>query len=138
MDGIGHRAYHGDVNEMSSEASLLRAAERLAEAERTADIPALEGLLASDYQGFDPAGRSRSRDRVLQNYGEGGVRVTSLTQSQLQARILGDVGLVFGVNALQGHDGAEHFHFRLHFLDVWALRDGRWQLVASQQTLIPG
>ena len=123
---------------MNSEAALLRAAERLTEAERVGDIPALEQLLAADYQGFDPAGRSRSRDRVLQNYGEGRVRMSSLTQSQLQARLLGDVGLVFGVNALQGHDGTEHFHFRLHFLDVWTLRDGRWQLVASQQTLIPG
>jgi hypothetical protein len=123
---------------MNSEASLLLAAERLAEAERAGDIPALEQLLAADYQGFDPAGRSRSRDRVLQNYGEGRVRMSSLTQSQLQARLLGEVGLVFGVNALQGNDGTEHFHFRLHFLDVWALRDGRWQLVASQQTLIPG
>ena len=126
------------MNDVTSEASLVGAAERLAQAERTGDVRALEQILALDYQGFDPAGRPRDRDRVLQDYAGGRVRVTSLRQSQLQARILGEVGLVFGVNALQGSDGPEHFHFRLRFLDVWAMRAGRWQLVASQQTLLPG
>jgi ketosteroid isomerase-like protein len=126
------------VNDVSSEASLLGAAERLAEAERAGDVRALEQILALDYQGFDPAGRPRERDRVLHDYAAGRVRVTSLSQSQVETRVLGEVGLVFGVNALQGSDGPEHFHFRLRFLDVWALRQGRWQLVASQHTLLPG
>lgn len=119
---------------MSSEASLLEAAGRLAQAEAKGDIPALEQLLASDYQGYDPFGRSQDRAGVLRDYAPGGVRVTTLSQSDLRVRVLGDAGLVAGINVMRGQQGHEHFDLRLRFLDVYAWREGRWQLVASQDT----
>jgi ketosteroid isomerase-like protein len=119
---------------LSSEASLLDAAERLAQAEQKGDIPALEQLLAQDYRGYDPFGRPQDRAGVLRDYAESGVRVTALRQSELRVRVLGDTGLVAGINAIRGQQGAGHFDFRLRFLDVYAWREGRWQLVASQDT----
>ena len=120
---------------MSTEASLLDAAQRLAQAEAKGDIPALEQLLAPDYQGYDPSGRSQDRTGVLRGYAEGGgVRVTTLLQSELRVRVLGDAGLVTGINLMRGQQGHEHFDLRLRFLDVYAWREGRWQLVASQDT----
>ena len=119
---------------MSSEASLLEAAERLAQAEAKGDIPALEALLASDYQGYDPSGRRQDRAGVLRGYAQGGVRVTTLLQSDLRVRVLGEAGLVAGINVMVGQQGHEHFDLRLRFLDVYAWREGRWQLVASQDT----
>ena len=64
------------------------------------------------------------------------VRLKILEQSDLRARVMGEVGLVAGVSKLQGSQGAEFFDFRLRFLDVYAWRDGRWQLVASQDTYL--
>jgi ketosteroid isomerase-like protein len=119
---------------VSSEASLLDTAERLARAEAKGDVPALELLLAPDYQGYDPFGRPQDRAGVLRGYAPGGVRVTTLSQSDLRVRVLGDAGLVAGVNFMRGQQGHEHFDLRLRFLDVYAWRDGRWQLVASQHT----
>jgi ketosteroid isomerase-like protein len=120
---------------VSSEATLRDAAERLAQAEQKGDVPALEQLLATDYQGYDPSGRSQDRASVLRGYAEGGgVRVTTLLQSDLRVRVVGDAGLVAGINVLRGQQGHEHFDLRLRFLDVYAWRDGRWQLVASQDT----
>jgi ketosteroid isomerase-like protein len=126
------------VSALSSEASLLDAAERLAQAEAKGDIPALEQLLAPDYQGYDPSGRSQDRAGVLRGYAQGGVRVTTLRQSELRARVLGDTGLVAGINVIRGQQGPEHFDLRLRFLDVYVWREGRWQLVASQDTRLPG
>jgi ketosteroid isomerase-like protein len=123
---------------VSSEASLLDTAERLAQAEQKGDIPVLEQLLAPDYQGYDPSGRSQDRAGVLRGYADGGVRMTTLRQSELRVRVLGDTGLVAGINVLRGQQGIEHFDLRLRFLDVYAWRDGRWQLVASQDTRLPG
>jgi hypothetical protein len=120
---------------VSTEASLLDAAARLAQAEQQGDIPALEQILAPDYRGYDPSGRPQDRAGVLRGYAEGGgVKVTTLLQSDLRARVLGDAGLVAGINVMRGQQGHEHFDFRLRFLDVYAWRDGRWQLVASQDT----
>jgi ketosteroid isomerase-like protein len=122
---------------LSSEASLLDAAQRLAEAERRGDLRVLEELMAEDYSGYDPAGRPQNRAGVMQAYAEGGVRVTALGQSDLRVRIIGEVGLVAGVSAFQGRQGGQPFDFRLRFLDVYAWRDGRWQLIASQDTHLP-
>lgn len=122
---------------MTTEASLLETAERLASAEQMGDVPTLEQLLAVDYRGYDPSGRPQDRAGVLQSYADGRVRLTTLRQSDLRARVLGDAGVVSGVNALRGYHGTELFDFRLRFLDVYAWRDGRWQLVASQDTRLP-
>jgi ketosteroid isomerase-like protein len=127
----------GTVTATASEASLLEAALRLAEAERQGDVVALEQLLAPEYQGYDPAGRSQDRTGVLRAYREGEVRIAALRQSDMRATVVGDVGLVAGISALTGRQGAEEFDFRLRFLDVYVWRDGRWQLIASQDTRLP-
>jgi hypothetical protein len=120
-----------------SEASLLDAARCLAEAERRGDIEALEWLLAPEYQGYDPAGRPQDRAGVLSAYAEGRVRIERLQQSELRAKVLGNVGLVAGITALAGSQGSEDFDFRLRFLDAYVWRDRRWQLLASQDTRLP-
>jgi ketosteroid isomerase-like protein len=122
---------------LSSEASLLEAAQRLAEAERASDVRALAGLMAADYMGYDPAGRPLDRTGVMRAYAEGGVRVANLRQTDLRVRVIGEVGLVAGESAYQGTQGTEPFDFTVRFLDVYAWRDGRWQLVASQDTRLP-
>jgi ketosteroid isomerase-like protein len=114
----------------------LAAAQRLADAERRSDVPALQELLAPDYAGYDPAGRPQDRSSVVRAYADGSVQLKILEQSDLRARVMGEVGLVAGVSKLQGSQGAEFFDFRLRFLDVYAWRDGRWQLVASQDTYL--
>jgi len=114
----------------------LAAAQRLADAERQSDVPALQELLAPDYAGYDPAGRPQDRSSVVRAYADGSVRLKILEQSDLRARVMGEVGLVAGVSKLQGSQGAEFFDFRLRFLEVYAWRDGRWQLVASLDTYL--
>lgn len=120
-----------------TESSLLATAQRLAEAERQADTSTLEQLIAPDYVGYDPAGRHQDREGVLRAYAEGRVRVTTLGQSDLRARVVGETGLITGVSEFQGHQGEERFDFRLRFLDIYAWRDARWQLIASQDTRLP-
>ena len=116
---------------------LLAAAQRLAEAERHGDVRVLEELIAADYAGHDPAGRHQDRPGVLRAYADGRTRVATLQQSELRARVVGEVGLVTGTSEYQGHQADERFGFRLRFLDVYAWRDARWQLIASQDTLLP-
>ena len=127
----------GVATGLTSEASLLDAAARLAEAEHRGDVHALELLLAPEYRGYDPAGRPQDRAGVLAAYSEGRVRIATLRQSDLRATVVGEVGLVAGISALAGRLGAEEFEFRLRFLDVYLRRDDRWQLLASQDTRLP-
>ena len=115
---------------MTADGALLDAAQRLADAERRGDVGALEQLIGADYTGYDPAGRHQDRAGVLRAYAGGRLRVTTLGQSELSARVVGEVGLVTGVSDFQGKQGDEPFDFRLRFLDVYAWRDSRWRLAA--------
>ena len=122
---------------MKSEASLLDAVQRLATAERQGDVATLEQLLAADYEGHDPAGRRQDRAGVLRAYTDSGARLTRVQLSELEARIIGETGLVTGISSMQGQEGAEHFTFRLRFLEVYVWREAHWELVASQNTRLP-
>ena len=127
----------GLAEDVKSETSLLDAAQHLAAAEHQGDVATIAQLLATDYQGYDPVGRLQDRTEVLRAYTDGGVHLTSVQLSELQARIIGETGLVTGISALQGHQGAEHFNFQIRFLEVYAWRVDRWELVASQNTQLP-
>jgi ketosteroid isomerase-like protein len=60
-----------------------------------------------------------------------------LDLSELQARVEGDVGVVTGVNHARGKDDAgKAFDQRIRFTDTFIKRDGRWQVWATQGTVI--
>ena len=126
------------VNSVAAESTLRETVARLIAAERAGDISTLAVILGADYEGHDPSGRPQDRDTVLESYRRGQVRFDELTVSDLAVRIFGDVGLVAGVSRLRGHTESERFDLQLRFLDVYSWRDGRWELVASQDTRLPG
>lgn len=60
-----------------------------------------------------------------------------LELSELQARVEGDVGVVTGVNHARGKDEqGKAFDQRFRFTDTFIKRDGRWQVWATQGTVI--
>ena len=61
-----------------------------------------------------------------------------LDLSELQARVEGDVGVVTGVNHARGKDEqGKPFDQRIRFTDTFIKRDGKWQVWATQGTVIP-
>jgi ketosteroid isomerase-like protein len=123
---------------VATESSLRETAARLVAAEQAGDTSTLAIILGADYHGYDPSGRAQDRETVLESYRRGQVRFDLLTVSDVALRVLGEVGLVAGVSQLRGHTQGERFDMRLRYLDVYAWRDGRWELVASQDTRLPG
>jgi ketosteroid isomerase-like protein len=58
--------------------------------------------------------------------------------SGMAARVEGNAAIVTGVFHVKGRDGQDRpFERRSRYTDVWIKRDGRWQVWASQGTLIP-
>jgi hypothetical protein len=125
------------VTSAATESALRETAARLIAAEQAGDISILGIILGPDYRGYDPSGRPQDRETVLESYRRGQVRFEVLSVSDLTLRVLGEIGLVAGVSRLRGHTHDERFDLRLRFLDVYAWRDGRWELVASQDTQLP-
>ena len=83
-----------------TEASLLDAATRLAGAERWGNVAVLEELLAPEYRGYDVSGQMHNRTSFLLAYAKGKMRLAALRLSQLETKVMGEVGLVAGVSEM--------------------------------------
>jgi ketosteroid isomerase-like protein len=57
---------------------------------------------------------------------------TDMTYDEIDVRLLGDVALVHGVT----HYNRDGSPGSTRYTDVWQFRDGRWQAVAAQLTLV--
>lgn len=61
----------------------------------------------------------------------------SLELSDLNVRVEGNAAIVTGINRVKGHDAkGQAFDRKTSFTDTYVKRDGRWQVWATQGTLI--
>jgi ketosteroid isomerase-like protein len=125
----------GDVQEI--EAHLREIQKRLAKAWIEGDREFIELVLADDWRVTDLTGRVLSKVEVLaEAFGSDERRVESMEITDLSVRPFGDWAIVTGRTAAAGEYRGERAEVALRFTDVFVNRDGRWQAVASQATLI--
>jgi hypothetical protein len=100
----------------------------------TNDADVLRAHVDADYEGSDAAGRLHDKEQMIAAYGPGGVELEVFDVSEVRARSLTDTILLRGIAHIRGRYGDEEFEHELRFLDVYALRETGWQLVASHVT----
>jgi hypothetical protein len=120
--------------EVSEKERLLQSFEAFRRALFDCDVEALGGLIAPDYQGFDPDGRPQGRDAILAAYRPGGVKLEAYDVDDLDARIVGEVGWITGLGRVRGGWGEHAFDHHVRFVDLHVLTGERWQLAYSQVT----
>ena len=97
----------------------------------------MERILADDYVGVNSDNAVRDKGKMIAlaaephsgNYG-------SSTLEYVHYRHFGDTVLAQGQEALHRKDGKPDL--RLIWTDVWMWRDGKWQIVASQDNVLAG
>jgi ketosteroid isomerase-like protein len=72
----------------------------------------------------------------MQEFGSGDRRIESGSVDDLNVRIFGEIAIVTGRSVLAGTYKGKHASIVQRFTDVFAMRDGRWQAVASQGTQV--
>ena len=65
-------------------------------------------------------------------------RVDWARNEGMRAHDFGDVQVITGVLHLKGRGRQGVFDRRYQFTDTWQRRNGRWQIIAAQDYLIPG
>jgi ketosteroid isomerase-like protein len=122
----------------SAEAEVRQAIRDYDEALRKADAAAAEKFWASEYTFVNPRGERLTRaDRVV-NLRTGRTNLDSVAHAPQEERIkvYGDIALYTALLTLSGRYSGNAENGRFRVLVVWALRDGRWQQLASQMTPI--
>ena len=111
--------------------------QRLAQAWVSRDRPVIEALLASDWTVTDPSGRVLTRQQVLdETFSSSERRIETMTVDDVRVRVLGDVAIATGLTRATGSYRGQQASVALRFTDIFHVRDGRWQVVASQGTLV--
>jgi hypothetical protein len=96
----------------------------------------MELILADDYSGVSSEGDFRTKADQIKAAGE--PRTGTFVSTKLEYvhyRHFGDTVIAQGQESLKRADGKPDLKLIWH--DIWMFRDGKWQIVASQDSVLP-
>ena len=118
------------------EKELLQIERDWMQARAKKDAAALGKILADDWVGQGPLGTMKKAE-VLADLKSGDFKVEAITLGDMTPRVFGDTAIVMGSNEEKSAYKGKDTSGRYTWIDVFVKRDGRWQAVASQSTLMP-
>jgi Domain of unknown function (DUF4440) len=116
---------------------ILDLEQRLAAAWVKGDRGFIEGLLAADWSVTDGAGRVLTKQQVLdETFATSERRIEMMAVDDVRVRFVGDVAIATGRTRATGSYRGQSGTAVLRFTDVFARRDGRWQIVVSHGSTV--
>lgn len=127
----GERLKHPDRQD--DEREILRLFEDGDRALIAVDVAELSRIFAEDYIQYDEAGKSFTRQDVLERLKEGAIRYVSMISTGRHIRLLADdVAIIHGSEEDEVEQNGRRFPVRYVYMDVVCKRSRRWVIVASQ------
>ena len=103
----------------------------------TKDIATLDAVLADDLVYTHSSARLDTKRSLIEAMVSGATVYTSVEPSDVKAQDLGDAVVLTGVAQIKVVSNGTPNAFGVRFTDVYARRDGRWQMVTWQSTRLP-
>lgn len=100
------------------------------------DTETLDRILADDFIFTDPEGRLVTKAEWITDMTSGELTYESIHIDDLQVRIYGDAAVTNGRVTMKGLSKKGGFNERYCYTGMYVRRDGRWQAVAEQATLL--
>jgi ketosteroid isomerase-like protein len=121
----------------SAEADLLKVEREWLDAYMKSDIAALERIKADDYNITYSTGEVMTKAQEIAKLKSMPAAAFKLNTEDTRVRLYGDTAVLTGALIQSWTDNGKPMNVRLRYTDVWAKRNGRWQVVAAQLTNIP-
>jgi ketosteroid isomerase-like protein len=102
-----------------------------------ADTVALSKLLAPDFIEISRLGTVRTRADNIREIATGALRLLTIKYDSVSVRSYGDVALLTAIADNTGEFRGMPFSGKIRYTRVFVRRDGRWQAVLMQQTMMP-
>jgi ketosteroid isomerase-like protein len=126
-----------ETSKPSGEEGHLRALETAwNHAEQSKDAAALNQLLADTFVYVDYDGTLMNKKQFLASTLNDEVQNEQINNEGMTIQVYGDAAVVNGAYRDKGLEKGKPFFRHGRFTDTWVLRNGAWQCVASQSTLI--
>lgn len=97
----------------------------------------LERWLAGDYLLVNSTGKTETKAELIADYTAPGFSLEPFTVEQPVQKVWRDGAVMVGIATLRGMDGGKRYEVRLRFADIWAKRDGHWQVTYTQVSKAP-
>ena len=101
-----------------------------------ADTTALSGMVGDEFIEVSRLGQLRTKADNIRDIATGALRLTSVKYDSLTVRLYGAVAVLRGIADNAGTFRGMPFSGRIRYTRVFVRRDGRWQAVAMQQTVL--
>jgi len=98
------------------------------------DVATLQTLLADDLIYCHSSARLDTKASLIGAMQSGATVYSSVVASDVTAQDLGSAVVLTGVAAINVTSGGNAMSFRVRFTDVYANRNGAWQMVVWQST----
>jgi ketosteroid isomerase-like protein len=121
----------------SADKSLILALEGAwNQAELHHDANAAAAILADTFISIDHHGTLLNKARYLADLKDTSFHPEEISNSETSVYLYGDVAIVTSAYRTKGTDGGKPFAHHGRFTDTWIKKNGKWQCVADQETLI--
>jgi len=100
------------------------------------DVAFVDGVLAQEFVAIYDDGSRGDRVRELKLVEEFNQQIDSSTLDDFLIKIYGDTAVVGFTRTLVGPSKGQRLEYVMRYLDVFVMRDGRWQCVVSQSTRV--
>ncbi len=136
--GDGWQVVSNAGHPLNDASALLYIEREWNDASRRGDAAWFERNYADDASDISSrTGAQHSKAEEIASMKDNKTVLDSLELSELEARVEGNAAVVTGINQVRGKDEkGQAFDRRTRFTDTYIKRDGRWQVWATQGTLI--
>jgi ketosteroid isomerase-like protein len=126
-----------DTQNTSADKSMILALESAwNQAEIHHDANATAAIMADTFISVDHHGTLLSKSQYLADLKDTSFRPEEISNSETSVYLYGDVAIVTSAYRTKGTDDGKPFAHHGRFTDTWIKRNGKWQCVADQETLI--
>ena len=101
------------------------------------DVATLEAVLADDLIYTHSSARLDTKTEPDRRHGVGATVYTGVEPSDVKAQDLGDTVVLTGIAQIKVVSNGTPNAFGVRFTDVYAKRNGNWQMVTWQSTRLP-
>jgi ketosteroid isomerase-like protein len=110
---------------------------KLTEAFKNRDVKTLDKHTADDLIVIDPRGKAHDKKGYLEYLGgKGKVTLDEVKETDVRAKVVGDVGVVTGLLHLKGKVDDKEIGGQYRWTRVYQKKGGDWQVIVEQHTFI--
>ncbi|MGH8235943.1 MAG: nuclear transport factor 2 family protein [Steroidobacteraceae bacterium] len=118
-------------------ADLAKAVKDYDEAQVHGNRAELQRLVADDYTLLNSSGRVQNKQELIIDYTTPGYKIEPFETLEPVEKVWSDGAVMGGLVNLRGLDGGKPFAVTLRFADIWAKRNGKWQVVYTHVSRPP-